>query len=195
MPRWSRDVNCLTIKIITIMKNNSQNPLFEGRIWVNQAHNNSSFTHSSRNQEDENALATCLVENLCLLWAHRAEILSHPKMAFAEVVFDLNLLFVNSLPLRANHLGAVLEWLEKCPDAHRTDAWGGVSLLSSVVGSPMSGRNECRFVNQEGVREVVAVKPFRPVWESYLAVRADYASRPIPDEVYTLSQVVEVLKK
>ena len=148
-----------------------------------------------KNSSIVNDAVELLTNNLCFLWSHKEQVLSNPKMAFAEVQVGHNLAYTGTSMLRGVRLGVVLEWLSQCPQAIRTNESGDESLMFFFAGSPLSGCNQCVFIDRYGIREAVSVSPFRPVWESFMNINEDYFFRDIPEEVFTLEEVIKILKE
>ena len=151
-------------------------------------------SHPIENSSIVNDAVELLTNNLCFLWSHKKQILSNPKMAFAEVQVGHNLAYTGTSGMRGVRLGVVLEWLGRCPQAVRTSASGDKSLMFFFAGSPLSGCNQCVFIDRYGIREAISVSPFRPIWESFMEINEDYSFRDMPEDVFTLEEVINILK-
>ena len=160
----------------------------------------STTTKFNHQQEEERIKKErdLLTHNLHLLYEHRKEILSNPKMFFTPVSVGHNLAYSGRSGFENPTLGIVLEWLERCPYAKDIDANGEVALLYWLAGSPLSGCNKCSFISKDGTTSTHPIRVARGFWcswRAFMRINRKYAEQKKTAEAYTLEEVINLFEK
>lgn len=130
--------------------------------------------------------------NIFLLAANRKRILTDAKMAFVPIPVTNGLAYTGALPQAT--LGIYAQWWDACP-------WSVVFeeermfVLWFISGSPMSGSNSCAGSDINGVAKTIRSERFSKVWRSFVSVMDAFEELSPPSEIYTLDEVVEILRK
>lgn len=130
--------------------------------------------------------------NIFLLAANRKRILTDAKMAFVPIPVTNGLAYTGALPQTT--LGIYAQWWDACP-------WSVVFeeermfVLWFISGSPMSGSNSCAGSDINGVAKTIRSERFSKVWRSFVSVMDAFEELSPPSEIYTLDEVVEILRK
>ena len=130
--------------------------------------------------------------NIFLLAANRKRILTDAKMAFVPIPVKNGLAYTGALPQAT--LGIYAQWWDACP-------WSVVFeeekmfVLWFISGSPMSGSNSCAGSDIDGISKTIRCEWFSKVWRSFVSVMNAFEELAPPSEIYTLDEVVEILRK
>ena len=130
--------------------------------------------------------------NIFLLAANRKRILTDAKMAFVPIPVKNGLAYTGALPQAT--LGIYAQWWDACP-------WSVVFeeekmfVLWFISGSPMSGNNSCAGSDIDGISKTIRCEWFSKVWRSFVSVMNAFEELAPPSEIYTLDEVVEILRK
>ena len=145
--------------------------------------------------ESEQDTQELLNTNIHLLYAHRKEILNNSEWSNVCVAVGHNLAYSGRSNLRNVTLEVVLTWLETEPAAQRIEDDGTLSLMYFFAGSPLSGMNRCSFIKEDGSRYTDEVRPFRPVWQSFMEINRNNQEEGHPSEKVTLEEVILEIRK
>ena len=103
------------------------------------------------------------ISNAFYLLAHKERILSDSRMFLCPVAIQNGIAYTGTSGFRKPTLGVYLEWWGLVKEAMRTDKKGCRSLVYQLAGSPLSGRNCCSAVREDGKTETVSL-PLGPVY-------------------------------
>lgn len=132
-------------------------------------------------------------DNAFLLLANYRRIFSDSRMFLAPVYVRSGLAYSGYLPILT--VGGYIELWLNCPVSARFEEDGRMSLVWFVSGSPLSGRNACSFVNEDGDRRTVEIGKFYELRTAFAKIANYYGDAKEKYEAYTLEEVVEILKK
>lgn len=142
--------------------------------------------------KDQERAENLFSSNIFLLAANRKRILSDAKMAFVPIPVRNGLAYTGALPQAT--LGIYAQWWDACP-------WSVVFeeekmfVLWFISGSPMSGSNSCAGSDINGISETIRCEQFSKVWRPFVSVMDAFEELDPPPEIYTLDEVVEILRK
>lgn len=145
---------------------------------------------TSTNSKEEKDL---FIANARFLLANAERIFNDSKMFLTPINAGNNMAYSGDDGFRGATLGVYLEWW-----IHHSDASidGNGNPIWHISGSPMSGRNTCLAVDEEGHSvEILQQTTFKAIWESFMEVNARY---PFAKEIcatYILKDVIEKLKR
>jgi hypothetical protein len=90
-------------------------------------------------------------------------------------------------------LGVYLEWWLNCESALVFNGIGKKKLVYQIAGSPLSGRNSCGVVDENGKTETESIHPFSSLWPIFMRINNRYDEAKGLYQAYTLEQVVKIL--
>lgn len=132
-------------------------------------------------------------ESAWLLFENRERILADPSMAHVPIDMPNCLAYFGSKAFEGATIGAYLElWNGEL--GRRTDKQGEPFLVLRVAGSPLSGMNKCQIVKQNGEQGIVWLSRFPSTWKSFSHICQRYRESTYNGTIYTLEQVVHLLK-
>ena len=126
-----------------------------------------------------------------LLYENRERILSDSCMAHAPI--DIQNVLYYSSPFEGVTLGMYIEWWMQSEYAMHTNERGVPCLMVRFCGSPLSGKNTCTMVAQDGAIEEWWCTRFHDTWHQFLNIRQHYIQSK-PELPYCLEEVICRLK-
>lgn len=145
--------------------------------------------------EEEKELLRLFLDNAFVLLANRERILSDSRMFLCPLPFCRNgLAYMGTSGFERPTLGIYLEFWMTCEQACHVDDNDGKWLLHHIAGSPLSGSNRCRFVNERGEEKTEQVMSFRKVWPTFKEINRRYDEAKLKYDAYTLRQVLCILE-
>ena len=129
------------------------------------------------------------LNNAFFFLSHRDRIMHDIRMFLASVPIPNGPIYFGKLCL-----GTYLEWWLSFDVVRRTSEDGRLSLVFRLAGSPFSGRNSCDEVYEDGSRKVVHISDFMNAVGKLKRISEHY-SKYNKNNIYTLEEVVEILKK
>lgn len=144
------------------------------------------------------------LQNAVYLYERRDAILQDSRMFLARVPIQNGLAYTGSDGFNdpTPTLGVYIEWWQTCKHSRlviKRWKWfsGRVwrkSLLYHIAGSPLSGRNHCSAVAEDGKTHIVSVSPFKDVWVSFMRINNRYKEPKRMYDYYTLEQTINILR-
>ena len=148
--------------------------------------------HMSKEEEQRQCLL--FTSNAFRLLAHRERILSDSRMFLCPVAVSSGLMYSGHSGFLAPTLGIYLEWWQECPGTMTLK--GGVrSLVYRLAGSPLSGANWCKSVDENGVIHEAKLTPFANYWRPLMGINTRYNAAKQRYGAYSLAQVLEILNR
>lgn len=132
------------------------------------------------------------LSNIFLLAANRKRILTDAKMAFVHIPVRNGLAYTGALPQAT--LGIYAQWWDACPWSVLFEE-EKMFVLWFISGSPMSGSNSCAGSDIDGNSKTIRCERFSKVWRSFVSVMDAFEELAPPPEIYTLDEVVGILRK
>ena len=133
------------------------------------------------------------ISNAFYLWAHKERILSDSRMFLCPVAIQNGIAYTGTSGFRKPTLGVYLEWWGFVEEAMRTDKKGCRSLVYQLAGSPLSGRNSCGAIREDGKIEAVSLSPFSRHWVPFMHLNQRYTEAKQLYQAYTLQEVLDIL--
>ena len=133
------------------------------------------------------------ISNAFYLLAHKERILSDSRMFLCPVAIQNGIAYTGTSGFRKPTLGVYLEWWGLVEGAMRTDKKGRRSLVYQLAGSPLSGRNCCGAVREDGRTETVSLSPFGRHWGPFVHLNQRYTEAKQLYQAYTLQEVFGIL--
>lgn len=144
--------------------------------------------------EEELALRNMFTDNAFLILANRERILNDSRMLLTPLCVRNGLAYSGAF--QTSTLGVYIEWWINAPYSVLFDEKDDtMSLIWYVSGSPLSGGNLCSKVAENGKTETVRVPFFRKLWPKFTDILADYHDAKELYQAYTLSEVINILKR
>ena len=137
---------------------------------------------------DEDVEKDLFIRNAFYFLAHRERILTDSRMFLCPVSIHQAVYGFSS-----GTLGEYLQWWETCAGVMRTDKKGRRSLVYQLAGSPLSGKNHCAEVYENGSTKIVTLTPFRDHYLPFVRINNLYTEAKQMYQCYTLQQVLDVL--
>lgn len=131
------------------------------------------------------------VDNIFYLWQHKERILSDSRMFLAPVSVSSGLAYFGSIPNPT--LGVYMEFWTESEIAVSTDAKGQRNIVYKVVGSPLTGVNDCGVVYEDGIAKVENRQPFFKLWRPFATINLRYKEAKQIYQHYTLNEVLRIL--
>ena len=133
------------------------------------------------------------IGNAFYLLAHKERILSDSRMFLCPVAIQSGIAYTGTSGFRKPTLGVYLEWWGLVEEAMRTDKKGRRSLVYQLAGSPLSGRNSCGAVREDGRTEAVSLSSFSRHWGPFMHLNQRYTEAKQLYQAYTLQEVLDIL--
>lgn len=133
------------------------------------------------------------LENAFLLLANSKRILSDSRMFLCPVPIQNGLAYTGTSGFHCLTLGVYIEWWMNCRASVHIDGDGTKWLVYCFVGSPLSGRNNCGLVNEQGKMKSCQVGSFSELWRPFVEINSRYDYAKSRYEAYSLKQVLELL--
>lgn len=130
--------------------------------------------------------------NAHFFFDNREQILADSRMFLAPVPVQNGLMYTGTNGFRQPTLGIYLEWWMNCQNSKFNDAHG-LWLIYQFGGSPLSGVNTCRAVNEKGELCKTKVRAFIELWPIFWEINTRYDDAKTRYQAYTLDEVVEIL--
>ena len=134
------------------------------------------------------------VSNAFYLLAHKERILSDSRMFLCPVAIQNGIAYTGTSGFRKPTLGVYLEWWGLVEGAMRIDKNGCRSLVYQLAGSPLSGRNSCAAVREDGTTEAVSLSSFSRHWGPFMHLNQRYTEAKQLYQAYTLQEVLDILR-
>ena len=148
-----------------------------------------------QNQDAEMQAAQKLfLDNAFLFLDNRERILSDSRMRLAPIPIQSGLAYTGTNGFRNPTLGVYLEFWMNCPQAAWMDEDGRKHLVYRIAGSPLTGRNSCGIVYEDGTTENVQLPYFSNLWRTFMEINRKRNAEMQTNESYSLPMVVEMLK-
>ena len=126
---------------------------------------------------------------------YRNIIMSDSRMFLCPVPIQNGMAYTGTSGFHNPTLGVYLEWWLNCENAMICDGNGMKKLVYQIAGSPLSGRNSCGVVDENGKTETKSIYPFSSLWPNFMRVNSRYDEAKSQYQAYTLKQVVDILEK
>lgn len=133
------------------------------------------------------------ISNAFYLLAHKERILSDSRMFLCPVAIQNGIAYTGTSGFRKPTLGVYLEWWGLVEEAMRTDKKGCRSLVYQLAGSPLSGRNSCATIREDGKIEAVSLSSFSRHWVPFMHLNQRYTEAKQLYQAYTLQEVLDIL--
>lgn len=145
-------------------------------------------------EEEKKSLYKLFTDNAFYLLAHRDRILSDSRMFLCQIAVKSGLMYSGSSGFQNPTLGVYLEWWRECPNAMITDKDGTRSLIFYLAGSPLSGANWSKRVDESGdIHNVRPSYPFISQWRSFIGINTRYTDAKRRHQAYSLEEVLKIL--
>lgn len=146
--------------------------------------------------DEENAEGrTLFCNNAFRFLKYRNRIMSDSRMFLCPVPIQNGMAYTGTSGFHHPTLGVYLEWWLNCESALICDENGMKKLVYQIAGSPLSGRNNCGVVDENGKTETESIYPFSSLWPNFMRVNSRYDEAKSQYQAYTLKQVVDMLEK
>ncbi|MBR5716919.1 MAG: hypothetical protein IKX59_10065 [Bacteroidales bacterium] len=146
-------------------------------------------------EKEKEELERLFLDNAFVLLANRERILSDSRMFLCPLPFCRNgLAYTGTSGFQRPTLGIYIEFWLACDQATFVDDNDEKWLLHHIAGSPLSGMNLCRFVNEHGEERTVQVSSFKDVWPTFMKINTRYDKAKSESDAYTLRQVLCILE-
>lgn len=145
-------------------------------------------------EEEKKRLCKLFTDNAFYLLAHRDRILSDSRMFLCQIAVKSGLMYSGTSGFQNPTLGVYLEWWRECPNAMITDKDGTRSLIFYLAGSPLSGANWSKRVDESGdIHNVRPSYPFISQWRSFIGINTRYTDAKRRYQAYSLEEVLKIL--
>lgn len=138
-------------------------------------------------------LRQLFISNAFYLLAHKERILSDSRMFLCPVAIQNGIAYMGTSGFRKPTLGVYLEWWGLVEEAMRTDKNGCRSLVYQLAGSPLSGRNSCGAIREDGKIEAISLSSFGRHWGPFMQLNQRYTEAKQLYQAYTLQEVLDIL--
>ena len=138
-------------------------------------------------------LRQLFVSNAFYLLAHKERILSDSRMFLCPVAIQNGIAYTGTSGFRKPTLGVYLEWWVLVKEAMHIDKNDCRSLVYQLAGSPLSGRNCCSAVREDGKTETVSLSSFNRHWGPFMHLNQRYTEAKQLYQAYTLQEVLDIL--
>lgn len=135
------------------------------------------------------------LENAFLFFKHKDRILADARMYNCKVPFESELPGLIAYGFLRPTLKTYLNWWQNCEQALVRKEDESEWLVYKISGNPSCGMNNCGIVNKDGEIGTENIIPFSPLWHSFTAANDHFYEFDEEDKVYTLSEIVEILKE
>ena len=124
---------------------------------------------------------------------YRNRIMSDSRMFLCPVPIQNGIAYTGTSGFHSPTLGVYLEWWLNCESALVFNGIGKKKLVYQIAGSPLSGRNSCGVVDENGKTKTESIHPFSSLWPIFMRINNRYDEAKGLYQAYTLAQVVEIL--
>lgn len=135
------------------------------------------------------------LENAFLFFRHKDRILADVRMYNCKVPFESELPGLIAYGFLRPTLKTYLNWWQNCEQALIRKEDETEWLVYKISGNPSYGVNNCGIVNKDGEIGTERILPFSPLWHCFTAANDHFYEFDDEDEVYTLMEIVEILKE
>ena len=125
-------------------------------------------------QKAQERLQKLFLDNAFRLLECHERILGDSRMFLTQVPIESGLAYVGGRGFANPTLGIYLEWWLNCPYSSVEDKDGHKWLIYKLAGSPLTGRNKCGLIDQDGNIKHMDLQTFRPALESFVAINRRY---------------------
>ena len=145
--------------------------------------------------DEENAEGrTLFCDNAFRFLQHRNKIMSDSRMFLCPVPIQSGIAYTGTSGFHRPILGIYMEWWLNCESAVICDGIGTNKLVYQIASSPLSGRNSCGVVDENGKTESESIQPFSSLWPSFMRINSRYDEAKSLYQAYTLKEVVDILE-
>ena len=152
-------------------------------------------TPSSQPSATHEELRQLFIGNAFYLLAHKERILSDSRMFLCPVSIQNGIAYTGTSGFHKPTLGVYLEWWGIVEEAMRTDEKGRRSLVYQLAGSPLSGRNSCGAIREDGRTEAVRLSSFGRHWGPFMHLNQRYTEAKQLYQAYILQEVLDILRQ
>lgn len=135
------------------------------------------------------------LENAFLFFKHKDRILADARMYNWVVPFQSGLAYSGCSGFLRPTLKTYLNWWHTHENALILKEDESEWLVYLISGSPLSGANNCGIVNKDGEIGTAQILPFSSLWHGFVAANDHFYEFDEEDNVYTLREIVEILKE
>jgi len=132
------------------------------------------------------------LHNAWYFYEHYQEICADSRKFLARLPMLNNLAYTGTAGFRNPILGVYVEWWHSCDSAVIVldgEKW----LVWHIAGSPLSGMNTCSIVNAKGQIRNHTMRPFFPVWQSFMQLNTRYDECKTKYMAYAIKEVVALM--
>ena len=148
-----------------------------------------------KSDEEEVKSRKLFWDNAFRFLQYRNRIMSDSRMFLCPVPIQSGIAYTGTSGFQRPTLGVYLEWWLNCENAMICDEKGMKKLVYQVAGSPLSGRNSCGVVDENGKTESESIHPFSSLWPNFMRINSRYDEAKSLYRAYTLKEVVDTLEK
>jgi hypothetical protein len=148
-----------------------------------------------KTDEEKAEERTLFCDNAFMFLQYRNRIMSDSRMFLCPIPIQNGLAYTGTSGFHNPTLGVYLEWWLNCETAMICDGNGMKKLVYQIAGSPLSGRNSCGVVDENGKTETESIYPFSSLWPNFMRINSRYDEAKSQYQAYTLKQVVDILEK
>lgn len=150
-------------------------------------------TDDKIDEEEKKRLLKLFIGNAFYLLTRRERILSDSRMFLCQVPSKSGLMYSGHSGFQKPTLGIYLEWWRDCPGAMITGKDGTRSLVYHLAGSPLSGANWCKSVDENGEIHEAKFNSFINQWRPFVGINTRYTNAKQRYLAYSLEEVLEIL--
>ncbi len=150
-------------------------------------------TDDKIDEEEKKRLLKLFTDNAFYLLTHRERIMSDSRMFLCQVPSRSGLMYSGYSGFEKPTLGIYFEWWRECPGAMITGKDGTRSLIYHLAGSPLSGANWCKRVDENGETHEVKLNSFIKHWRPFVGINTRYTDAKQRYQAYSLEEALEIL--
>ena len=146
-----------------------------------------------KTNEEKAEERTLFCDNAFRFLKYRNIIMSDSRMFLCPVPIQNGLANTGTSGFHHPTLGVYIEWWLNCESAIICSGIETNKVVYHIAGSPLSGRNSCGVVDENGKTETESIHPFSSLWPIFMRINNRYDEAKRQYQAYTLEQVVEIL--
>ena len=146
-----------------------------------------------RSNEEKHEEINLFVSSAFRFLKYRNRIMSDSRMFLCPVAIQNGIAYTGTSGFRKPTLGVYLEWWGLVKEAMHIDKNDCRSLVYQLAGSPLSGRNCCSAVREDGKTETVSLSSFGRHWGPFMRLNQRYTEAKQLYQAYTLQEVLDIL--
>jgi len=158
-----------------------------------QTEKSSAGAAGNENKAKCNEEIMAFLRNAWYFYEHYQEVCADSRKFLARLPVQNNLAYSGTSGFRNPTLGVYVEWWHSC-DSALVELNGEKWLVWHIAGSPLSGMNTCSIVNAEGKTQNHSIRPFCPVWSSFMQINMRYDECKTKYMAYTIEEVVALMR-